>query len=428
MTNNPFFVGGPVPPEYFIGRSSEIDIAFDTIAKRSHAAFYGSSGMGKSSLLNFLASPQAWQKRRQDQSHAFIIYLNCSNINPFSPSGFWREILNLFKDELSDENDLKAIIDQVLEEEEFDRSEIRQILRNINKKEKFLLLLIDEYDVALRIHDNYTEVEMVTFLSEFRNLAVDNKFGKSLSTIITTSRRLNELGPKVSYGGSPWYNHYLFQPIRPYSKPEVIKEFFTSNSPRYIRVKQSLQEAVLSITDGHPELLQNAGHLLHSTLQQGQIPDSKTFIRDFQGRTEQVFDNIWRSSQDVEQILLMLIALSNLQGRLGDKNYAISDIDRIFSQRARELIDLEEKGIIKHIERDGKYVYVFTSTMIEWWVLKEIENSNEDELEKREKIFLKIMSRGQTEQVSNVIKLVWKNREGVKSLVKMISKFFGDPT
>lgn len=369
MSNSPFFPAGPVPPKYFIGRKSEIRLAFDLLANHyhGHGAFYGSSGMGKSSLLNLLTFREVWEEQGQDYSKAFIIYLNCSNINPFTPSAFWWEVLSLLKDEVEDNDELKAVIDEILKEDTIEKGDVRRILRKIGQqdKNKFLLLLIDDYDYALLPHDKYTEVEMLTFLSEFRNLAVDPKVRRHLCTIVTTFRRLNELGPKLPASGSPWYNHYLFQPITPYSKTEVLQEFFTSTSPRFIKIKQSLQEGVLKITGGHPKLLQNAGYLLHERLQDGRIPDLETFIKDFQSRTEEIFDNIWQFSTDEEQILLMLIALSRLEGRLGKKKFALRDIDRVFSQRERELTDLEERGIIKQTEENGKTVYEFTSSMME---------------------------------------------------------------
>lgn len=432
MQYNPFCTAGPVPPECFIGRKSELRLAFDLIANpyHGHGAFYGSSGMGKSSLLHFLTYPEVWQERGQDYSKAFIVYLNCSDVNPFIPCVFWQEVLSLLKNEAEENDELKAVIDEVLKEETIEKGDIRRILRKISQqdRDKFLLLLIDDYDSALHPHDKYTEVEMLTFLSEFRNLAVDRKLRRHLCTIVTTFRRLNELGPALPPSGSPWYNHYLFQSIKPYSKAEVLEAFFTSTSPRFIRIKQSLQEGVLKITDGHPQLLQNAGHLLYDNLQEGKIPDLETFIKDFQGRTEQIFSNIWQLSTGEEQILLMLIAMSCLEGRLDNKKFALRDIDRIFSQKERELIDLEERGIIKKIKEDWKDAYEFTSSMMEWWVLKEIENSDETELQKREKIFLQLMSREQVEDVTQVVKQIWQHRETVQSVVKIISKFLGNST
>lgn len=149
---NPFFPSGIVPPEYFIGRKRELRIAFDLMAKdyRGHVAFYGSSGMGKSSLFNILSSPEVWQQKGQDYSKAFIVYLICSNINPFTPDAFWREVLRLLREEAEDNSDLTALIDEVLEEDIIDKGEIRRILRKIGQQDqdKFLLLLIDDYDFA----------------------------------------------------------------------------------------------------------------------------------------------------------------------------------------------------------------------------------------------------------------------------------------
>lgn len=96
-SQNPFFIGGPVPPEHFVGRKSEIDAAFDQILNRSHLAIWGSPGMGKSSFLNFLTASQAWRERRLSFFETVIVYLNCTNINPFTPFAFWREVWKGFE-------------------------------------------------------------------------------------------------------------------------------------------------------------------------------------------------------------------------------------------------------------------------------------------------------------------------------------------
>ena len=40
---------------------------------------------------------------------------------------------------------------------------------------------------------------------------------------------------------------------------------------------------------------------------------------------------------------------------------------------------------------------------MEWWVIKEIENTNTEELKERELVFLKFMSRKQVDKVKDVI-------------------------
>ncbi|MEP0758801.1 hypothetical protein [Coleofasciculus sp. FACHB-T130] len=117
----------------------------------------------------------------------------------------------------------------------------------------------------------------------------------------------------------------------------------------------------------------------------------------------------------------MLIALCPLEGRLNRKEqYALVDIDLILSQRSRELIDLEERGMVKHTVQQEKKVYSFASSMMEWWVIREIENSDNVELQNREKVFLKLMSREQAQRVKKVIQQVWQSREAAKSLIEWI--------
>jgi putative ribosome biogenesis GTPase RsgA len=68
MVQNPYYVSGPVPSDYFVGRSPEIKIAFDQISQRAHGAFYGGSGMGKSSFLRLLTEPVTWEAKGMDIS------------------------------------------------------------------------------------------------------------------------------------------------------------------------------------------------------------------------------------------------------------------------------------------------------------------------------------------------------------------------
>lgn len=396
--------------------------AFDQISRRAHLAIYGSPGMGKSSLLRYIASPKIWEARGRDISKALIVSINCTGISPFTASGFWREILSLLQDATEDDQSLQADIKQLLQEEKVEKGDLRRMLRKIGQRDKFLLLLLDDYDAALQPNEQYTETQMLTFLSEFRDLAVHSNEGKYLSTIVTTFRRLNELGPTIKPGGSPWYNHYLFRLLRPLPATEV-------NNQLAIPIPGSLRAGVLEIIDGHPALLQNAGYLLYDTLLAGNTPDIQSFAQDFESATEQYFRDTWRFSTEEEQILLMLIALVRLQGRLNrNTRYGLGDVDLVFSQRSRELVDLEERGVIQRTLDEGKTIYSFNSSMMEWWVIQEIYNTNEAQLEGREKVFLNLMSREQAGTVKKAIRWVWQHRDIVQSLVWIVRKLAGDPT
>ena len=106
----PFFANIPVPPEYFIGRTSEITAAFDTIYNRSHLAIWGGPGMGKTSYLDKIACPQTWVEYGLDSSAAVIVLFNCQSLYPFTPAKFWAKILTIMDDKLDNEPELQAEI------------------------------------------------------------------------------------------------------------------------------------------------------------------------------------------------------------------------------------------------------------------------------------------------------------------------------
>jgi AAA domain len=429
MVQNPFYVSGPVPSAYFVGRSSEVKIAFDLISKRSDGAFYGGSGTGKSSFLQRLTEPETWKARGLDISQCYVVSLNCTGINPFSSSKFFREILELLKDQLDGQTGLLTAIETYLQEEIIERSDFRRILKKIGGEDKFLLLLLDEFDWVLTANERYTEAEMLTFLNEFRNLSVYSNESRYLSTVITSFRTITELGPTLTPSGSPWYNHYLFHALRPFSDQEIERHFFTIDSPLFILLPPKVKAVVLQLTGGNPALLQNAFYLLHDMRQERQSLDEidvRAFATSFISRTERFFRDTWRLSTDQEQVLLMLVALQCQKGRLDQNSqYSLKDIDRIFSQRSRELQDLEEHGIIRKIEDDTETTYRFTSALMEWWVIQEIQNGDQEELARREKVFLKWMSREQVDQIKSVAKQVWEQKETLKGAIEWTVSLVG---
>ncbi len=416
ISRNPFVVGRPVPPARFAGRTSEIETAFDQILSKSNLAIWGSPGIGKSSLLELLASPHAWQLRGHDPSGAVIVLLSCLSVHPFNGSNFWREILSLMKDALDGELDLQAEIENLLDKETITKDSLRSLLRSLGKHDKFLVLLVDDYDAALRPQDGYTDTDIATFLSDCRNLASHSKERQFLSMVVTSIRRLNELGPALKPGGSPWYNHYLFQPLKSFTETEAAA--LLGSMP----MTPALRDGIREIADGNPALLQNAGHLLYRELRSGHIPSAEAFARDFERATEQYFEDMWRLASEVEQTLMMLIALSALKGRLLKKRYDLGDMDLVFSQKERELTDLEEQGTIVSGRQEGKKWYAFASSMMEWWVIKEIENSNEASLRNRQKVFLNLMSHKQAETVTKAIEWLWQHKEEVPSTLEWIGK------
>ncbi|MFM7716527.1 MAG: ATP-binding protein, partial [Microcystis sp.] len=93
------------------------------------------------------------------------------------------------------------------------------------------------------------------------------------------------------------------------------------------------KQAIRKIADGNPALLQNACSLLYEELVSGNNLNEKKFIQEFQTNTLHLFQAIWQLSTETEQNLLMFLALSQLEGKLGRNRYALGGIEAIFSQK-----------------------------------------------------------------------------------------------
>ena len=413
--SNPFSVGKPVPPERFVGRSYEIAAAFDQIYNRAHLALWGGPGMGKTSFLQLLASPQFWKNNGLDPSQAAIALLNCENITPFTPSGFWREVLSLIKDNLVSEPELQGEIETLLQTDKTTKDSLRQILGKLGKKNKFLVLLVDDYDAALRPNEQYTEANMEQFVTECRSLAVHCKESKYLSMIVASLKRLNELGPPLRPTASPWYNHYLFQSLKPFNKNEIAHLLGIPMTPE-------LRDAIEEIAGGHPRLLQIAGFLLYRELRTGKVPDVQAFVKDFESSTQPFFHSIWARCSEQDQTLLMLMALFHLKGRLHkNKQFDLRGMDLIFTQRERELTKLEEQLVITRVN-GGKVPYSFTSSIMERWVIQEIWNADKAFLQERQRVFLNLMSHSQVKKFQNSINWLWTNKNEVPSTLEWLAK------
>lgn len=425
MTQNPFTYGQPVSPDRFVGRRSEIQAAFDQIYNRSNLALWGGAAMGKTSFLKLLASPQVWTKYGQDPSQAVIVLLSCESIQPFTAPRFWQEVFNLLQEELEGEPDLQEKIQTLLDQGRASTRGMRRVLRKLGQRDKFLLLLVDDYDWALRENQHYTHADMETFVTECRSIAYHSKERKYLSMIVASLRPLNELGPALNHHSSPWYNHYLFQSLKPFTDLEI------DELRDGIPITPSLRGLIREIAGGHPALLQSAGSLLYRELNTGKVPDAKAFARDFESETRQIFETIWKRCSEVEQVLLMLMALFKLQSRLDhNKHFDFRGIEVIFSQHQRELTNLAEQGVITNQKEPGVMIthqdLLFSSSIMEWWVIQELWQTNNPLLDDRQKVFLNILSDTQAEKVTDAIKWLWEHQEKVKIYLAWVSKVLAE--
>jgi hypothetical protein len=420
MPRNKFYPDKPVPPDKFVCRTSELSTIFDKINSRDHVAIYGSSGMGKTSLLRYIEDPKFWEERGLDFSEALIVYHNCKDLQIHS---FWQKVLTELRNEAKDDAYLRSKIDDVLNLETIEITDIREVIREIGKRDKFLFLLLDNYHLILGTQEEYDYTksrEMLNFLSELRNLAVHSTEGQYFSTIVTTFQRLHELGPEITRGGSPWYNHYAYLPLKPFSQDDIENHFFNPDSHFFISIPEDIQkEKVLEMTGGYPGLLQRTGDVFSNC----DPVDVNTLNKKLKNYADKTFQYIWESFDTNEQDILHLILIDNSNnGELRGNYYSLDRIKKDFIRNSSILNSLQDKGFINPAKQLNKYN--FTSSLMKDFIGDQLEDKNVSNAKDRKiviNLFIIKITLGQWNQFKEKIKPLTNLISAVTRLLKFYS-------
>lgn len=400
-------------PSCLIGRAPEISSACDQIRNEGHFAISGVSGSGKSTFLRALENPKLWLPHGGHVANGISVYLDLANIQPFRPGAFWAEL----RDELTARLDQNDAVRNVAVNADGSANGVSSVCRAVKQSGRRIVLLLDGYDTAATPGSGYTFGDVTTHLFEMRRLAQARCF----ATVTASYKRLTDLGPPPEklMGASPWYNHYLFQPIS--NLPETDCDQFYSWLPT-LAVPETWRKALFDLCGGSPALHQHAGFILHESVARQTLPNIQEFWDRLESATRHYYKAWWMSATATEQLLMKLIAVSALQNRLDlNRNYDLRDLPIIFSQNDRQLRELCERGLVR---KKGMTSYTFCSSMMEWWVLREVENTAQaDSFGDREKELLHL-SRAQVKSINAALHGVWQYKDTIVAAVSWFAKVF----
>jgi hypothetical protein len=371
--------------------------------------------MGKTSLLRYIEDRKFWEERGLDFSKALIVYHNCevSTID-----NFWKKVLTKLRNKAKDDASLQGKIDDVLNLETIEITDIRQVLKEIGKRDTFLLLLLDDYHVIFGTQQEYDyqkSREILNFLSELRNLAVHSTEGQYFSTIVATFQKLHELGPEITRGGSPWYNHYSYLLLKPFSQSDIDDHFFNRDSHFFI--SDVSKEEVLKMTGGYPALLQFTGDIF-SRLEAVNVDTLNTQLKNY---ADKIFQDVWNNFEKNEPEILQLILIDNSKGKLRGISYSIAGIEKEFIGKSKMLESLEEKGFIQ-VKQPNKYS--FTSSLMENFIGDQLEEKNVSNAKDRKiviNLFIIKITLGQLKKVKEKIQPVTKFISPIAKLIDLIA-------
>lgn len=338
-----FFYGNPVPPEHFFGRKALLRQLFGLIAGAGESsAVIGDARIGKTSLINYLASPgaQAEITRQSGGRQLLVSHVDTDIVNDdFTRERFWSHVFGPFEDDILASSDAKlANKYKGCREDGFNSSSLEPLMSRLGETNHRLLVLIDEIDVLLgtRVRQ-YPE-----FFATLRSLS---KKG-TLTMVVTSGQRLstlNTMADDVRKMGSPYFNHMhefqlgAFEAGEADALLDLAKDHFSIEDRAFLR----------QFSGDHPYLLQVGAYWLLNGYETGLDAKEarRCAIPEMLRETEGMFERTWHGWSPNERYISAAIGAAHLEAMGVNAGWTEPDAS---AQRGL-LSDVE----LCHLEIDG---------------------------------------------------------------------------
>ena len=251
MAINYISPGKPINPNYFVGRQEEVQTILSQLHNKGHVIVKGFSGVGKSSLLNYIENKLTGQ---------LTVYYNCAATDI---SDFWIEVLKELVYMAEDYPDIQNHTSTILKNKTIDSLQIKKLIKYINNSDISLVLLLDDFGEMFQEFETYQAEnklqETDKFLKDFRTIIQSNL---DFATVLTSSKNITTITPKHN-NTSEWFNPYIFVDLKPFTPAEVYKYFLSPDNPLYIPIPEYLHtEEILNINGTFPFMLIHARYIL----------------------------------------------------------------------------------------------------------------------------------------------------------------------
>lgn len=209
-------------PEYFCGREEEIERIYSNLCKQTPISIsvIGERRTGKTSLLEYISDPYAIsfvieKYNREyglgldfDPKKFIFVYVDLQFAGAMSECEFWRFVLEETLEKVKGDATLEEELKQVLSKNDIKITDIRRLVRKINRDGYRLIYLFDEFE-SLIGNENLD----ISFYKGLRGLA------KELSLVTSTKKSLYELTiPKEGVSkedlGSEFFNIFAVPYIK----------------------------------------------------------------------------------------------------------------------------------------------------------------------------------------------------------------------
>jgi hypothetical protein len=369
MNQNPFEYGTPIThPNQFFGRRTEIKRIQDSIRQMRSISIVGERRVGKSSLLNLMASPELVAEYDLGDDVIFC-FVDLQGFEEISQSEFWRWILKELYAELPDA--LALEIYTVLEKGSFDTLSLRILFEKL--AEKKIVFLFDEFESILQ-NPQFPR----SFYGHLRWLSQNCP----VAFITATRRELVYHCIDSSTKTSPFFNIFdnlVLRTFKSHECRELIEHYLNGAD---VHFTESEMTKLIDISGGYPEFLQMACSFLYYAYQddpsEGSEQECWHYVEDnFRVQLKSHSEYFWDKSEEEEKILLALLALLSKDERHGIPE---PKIRKVYPRYKNDLLTLYTRSLVLKVNGGFR---LFSQIFAEWILIEltDISKAGEKSLE-----------------------------------------------
>lgn len=425
---NPFFYGTPIDTKHFLNRQKTISRVVSRILNGGQStAIVGEPRMGKTSLLEYLASPENCNDLYSEQGNSLIFKIVDIQMlsGKFNQSEFWEQALVPIVEKIIEANPdtLLAKHYQLCRENQFGTFTLERFFKQLQQDKWRLVLLMDEFDLLL----HHPVLNSAEFFGSLRAL-VSRSCG-ALAVVIASRQSLATLNFKTQEfnpTGSPYFNIFAEVNLGAFPNKDVAAllnradTHFSSADRRYI----------VAVAGGHPYLLQVAA----SAMWDETIGESSDPYRRYLSVGQRIYQEVrshfadtWRVWSPATRKAVTTIAIAQVPYLLKNREFLTQAFIKGLPDFSPEINDLKTIGLVA--EDDGIDGCVITQGAMLWWLadelLRTVRNDTIFESWLRDQEFVGLLTRKEISYLNEAAKFIGGLlQKGAVTMIEAFAKEF----
>jgi hypothetical protein len=321
IVENPYFNRIAIrDPEYFFGRTDEVQLITSLLRNCQSCSIVGARRSGKSSLINYISHESVLKKHGLNNEDFIFVPIDLEGLAEISQSEFFTMIIEEIRNRTNN-NELRGKIEGLLAKDEVRFLDVKNIMRDITGLDKNVIFLLDEFELIT----NNKNLDC-NFYSGLRNLA--NSY--NVAYITSSNVPLLDLTLSQKTLGSPFFNFFSLLELGLVDKTGVQDLIYIPSRKYGVEFPENVVQFIKDTAGPHAFFIQIlCFHIFQWIKENGSISETDLLkIKNmFISEAKPHYQYFWNHLSEDEQQVLSTLSL--------EKNY---DISRMNQGHIKDLI------------------------------------------------------------------------------------------